>query len=60
MAQPNEKPPALPQPPNPDGRDGTHKSQFAAALARAEFGRFYWKAGRPKPTGKPKAADGTR
>jgi hypothetical protein len=60
MAQPNQELRAPPSRRDPDGRDGKDKGQFAAAIARAEFGRFYWKAGGPTPTRKPKAPDRAR
>ncbi len=54
MAQPNEELRAPPSRHDPDGRGGKDKGQFAAAIARAEFGRYYWKAEHPAQTRKPK------
>jgi hypothetical protein len=35
------------------GRQKSERSRFAAAIARAEFGRFYFKEMRPGPSRKP-------
>ena len=42
----------------PKARDKSERSRFAAAIARAEFGRFYFKEMRPGPSRKPPRRNG--
>jgi hypothetical protein len=42
----------------PKAQEKSERARFAAAIARAEFGRFYFKAMRPGPSRKPPRRNG--